>query len=436
MLPSSFKAVENTHAWAKIKKFGFYFLFSYYFLYAFPQVFDGIIPFVDGILGHYYSAQDSFVSFVGEAIFKLGYHEPNYNSGSGDQVFFYIRQVVFLLLALLSALIWFLIAKKYSSHNKLYEILRIYLRYFLGAILLSYGFAKVFPSQMPPLTPIQLTQPYGHFSPMGIAWAFMGSSPAFQVFTGVLEVLSGLLLLFRKTTTLGALLAVIVLMGVVVFNFCYDIPVKINSTNYLFIAVFLLLNARKSLVNLFFFHQETKPETSIELFMGKKQRITAIVFKYSYIAYLLFVFTTDAYSFYFDEVKQRSQHPLYGVYDVGIFIRNNDTIPMLKGDTSVWNKIVLSYPKVLSVRDMKDSLQRFPIIDFDSAKYAVKFLTNPSDTTHISTLYYHKSQGGQMELIGNVGRDSVFIKAYLIEQEKYLILNRGFHWISEKPFNK
>jgi uncharacterized membrane protein YphA (DoxX/SURF4 family) len=432
--------INQTHItdqtnWSIIKKFGFYFLFSYYFLYAFPQVFDGIIPFVDGILGHYYSAQDGFVSFVGEAIFRLGYYEPNYNSGSGDQVFFYIRQVVFLLLALLSAFIWSFIAKKYSSHNKLYEILRIYLRYFLVAILLSYGFAKVFPSQMPPLTPIQLTQPYGHFSPMGIAWAFMGSSPAFQIFAGVLEVLSGLLLLFRKTTTLGALLAVIVLTGVVVFNFCYDIPVKINSTNYLFIAVFLLLNARKNLANLFFFHKEIKPETSIELFIGKKQRIVAIVFKYSYIAYLLFVFTTDSYSFYFDEVKQRSQHPLYGVYDVQLFIRNNDTIPLLKGDKSIWDKLVLSYPKVFSIRDMNDSLQRFPITDFDSTKQVVSFLTNPEDTSFKSTLYYTK-KSGHLTLKGNIGKDSIFIKSLLIPNENYLLLNRGFHWINEKPFNR
>jgi hypothetical protein len=428
--------ITDQNNWSVIKKFGFYLLFSYYFLYAFPQVFDGIIPFFDGILGHYYSAQDSFVSFVGEAIFKLGYYEPDYNSGSGDQVFFYIRQVVFWLLALLSALIWSFIAKKYSSHNKLYEILHIYLRYFLGTILLSYGFAKVFPSQMPPLTPIQLTQSYGHFSPMGIAWAFMGSSPAFQVFTGILEVLAALLLFFRRTVMLGALLAVIVLGGVVAFNFCYDIPVKINSTNYLLIAIFLLLNARKNLVNLFFNHKETTPETTIQLFIGKTQRIIATIIKYSYITFLLLVSTTEAYSFYFDEVKRRSQHPLYGVYDVRYFIRNRDTIPMLKGDTSVWNKIVLSYPKVLSVRDMKDSLQRFPIIDFDSTKHFIKFLTNPNDTTYISTLHYYKSQGGQIELIGNVGRDSVFIKAYLIEQEKYLIFNRGFHWINEKPFNK
>ena len=47
------------------------------------------------------------------------------------------------------------------------------------------------------------------------------------------EVLGALLLLFRRTTALGAAVLAVVLVNVVMMNFCYDVPVKINGVHYL-----------------------------------------------------------------------------------------------------------------------------------------------------------------------------------------------------------
>jgi hypothetical protein len=426
-------SVNPSSDWSIGKKFGFYFLFSYYFLYAFPQVFDGVLTVVDVVLEQYYNLQDKLVSVIGESVFKLGYHEPNYNSGSGDQFFHYIRLLVLVSLAFIAALVWLILGRKYGSHNKLLQILIIYLRYFLGVVLLSYGIGKVIPTQMPPLSPIQLTQDYGDFSPMGIAWTFMSSSPAFQIITGLLEVGAALLLFFRRTSTLGALLSVVVLAGVVAFNFCYDIPVKINSSNYLLVALLLLLFDRNKFLPLIGYYPRQTDNSETNFFKNKKIWIVSRLFKYAYILYISYFFISDTLQFYQKGIMDRVEHPLYGVYDVTSFVKNKQDLPLIKGDKSLWNKVVVSYPNQFTIRDMNDDVQRFLLVRLDSVTHQFDIITSAKDT---SRFYYNKFQSNQLKLRGVLKGDTIEIKATHIPKDSFLIYNRGFHWVNEKPFNK
>ncbi len=59
----------------------------------------------------------------------------------------------------------------------------------------------------------------------------------------------GVLLLFRHTTTLGALVAAGVMSNVVMLNFGYDIPVKLFSTHLLLFAGALLVPDGRRLLN-------------------------------------------------------------------------------------------------------------------------------------------------------------------------------------------
>jgi hypothetical protein len=99
---------------------------------------------------------------------------------------------------------------------------------------------KVIPSQMPPPRPQTLLQPVGDLSPMGLLWLSMGAAPAYQAFAGAAETLAGLLILWRRTATLGALLAAGVMANVVMLNLCYDVPVKLFSSHLLLIALLLV----------------------------------------------------------------------------------------------------------------------------------------------------------------------------------------------------
>ncbi|MCA8830761.1 hypothetical protein [Hymenobacter pini] len=110
---------------------------------------------------------------------------------------------------------------------------------YLSLTLFSYGFSKVFASQFPHLWANQDTPP-GELTPMRVAWQFFGYSRAYQQFLGWGEVLPAMLLLWRRTRTLGALVAAIVMLNVFVINLCFDVCVKIGSGTYLVLALVLL----------------------------------------------------------------------------------------------------------------------------------------------------------------------------------------------------
>src|ERR1044071_6897724 len=88
----------------------------------------------------------------------------------------------------------------------------------------------------------------GGTSPMRLMWAFMGYSLPYTVFAGLAEVTGGVLLLWRRTATLGALVVAIVMTNVVLMNLCYDVPVKLFSTLLLVFAIAIgLPDARRLL---------------------------------------------------------------------------------------------------------------------------------------------------------------------------------------------
>ena len=70
----------------------------------------------------------------------------------------------------------------------------------------DYGLQKLIPLQMSTPSLHRFLQPMGEMSGMGLVWRFMGISPEYQMFAGLLEVIPGVLLCFRRTRLPGALL--------------------------------------------------------------------------------------------------------------------------------------------------------------------------------------------------------------------------------------
>ena len=65
-------------------------------------------------------------------------------------------------------------------------------------------------------------------------------SPAYQVFTGVVEVVGGLLLIAPRTAILGAMICLASMTQVFVLNMTYDVGVKILSFQLALMSLFLL----------------------------------------------------------------------------------------------------------------------------------------------------------------------------------------------------
>jgi hypothetical protein len=114
-----------------------------------------------------------------------------------------------------------------------------------------YGASKIIPLQMPAPSLARLIEPYGDSSPMGLLWTFVGASKEFEILSGCAEMLGGVLLIFPRTTLLGALVCLADTAMIFTFNMCYDVPVKLYSLHLLLMSVFLVAPDFRRLLNLF-----------------------------------------------------------------------------------------------------------------------------------------------------------------------------------------
>lgn len=112
------------------------------------------------------------------------------------------------------------------------------LRYALGLGMIPYALTKIFKTQFV-LLPVGISQmPLEQIEGAKLAWAFLGYSAWFQVMLGFLELIPALLLLFRKTALMGALLMLPLTLNVCLINFALDLWVDTQLIS----SVFLLLN--------------------------------------------------------------------------------------------------------------------------------------------------------------------------------------------------
>jgi uncharacterized membrane protein YphA (DoxX/SURF4 family) len=166
--------------------------------------------------------------------------EPVGTLEGSDSLAAWLLQLWTLIFAVLAALAWTWRAKA-TDYRRLLDAHRTVVRYSLSCALLVYGLDKLFCVQFWRPTPVDLVQTFAGSSPFGLMWRFMGFSSPYQFFGGVLETVGALLLFWRRTTTLGAVMLAGVLLNVVVLNFCYQIPVKNFSSEFLLQASWLLL---------------------------------------------------------------------------------------------------------------------------------------------------------------------------------------------------
>lgn len=147
-----------------------------------------------------------------------------------------------------------------SDYRRLAASLIVFVRFGLAVVLILYGLGKVIPVQMAFMArPDHQLQLVGDTSLFETLWGFMGASEPYTVATGLVEVASGLLLLWNRTQLLGALGSVIAMAQVFVLNMTYDVPVKLAVGELLLIAIGITSPYWPNLIRVVFNRGETRP---------------------------------------------------------------------------------------------------------------------------------------------------------------------------------
>ncbi|HLK22176.1 MAG TPA: hypothetical protein VKT81_24685 [Bryobacteraceae bacterium] len=416
--------------WSLAKRIAFRFVFSYFMLYNLPMA--GHVNLLEAVPGvpwlseKYQQLWHTIVPWVAIHVFHLSGPVTVYPAvnGSGDTTLDYIENLLLLVTALLATIAWSAIDYKRREYARLNFYFRVYTRYALSFTLFGYGFAKVIPTQFifPSLS--RLIEPFGEFSPMGVLWNFMGYSTAYVIFSGLAEVTGATLLLFRRTATLGAMASAAVLLNVVMLNFCYDVPVKLYSSNLLLMAIFLMAPDLGRLANLLVLNRPTEPVNlaapplAIRGIKPHWLKTGAVVFQIVFVGYFLYGTIKGGWEGYKGYVLNRPKPPIYGLYEVESFTSPNIT------DATRWRRVAISSPAAFTARMMDESSHIFNT-EYDEKK-------NTVTVDKKSLLNYTRPDAEHVVLAG----DSLVVKLKRIDPSKFLLVNRGFHWINERPFNK
>lgn len=136
------------------------------------------------------------------------------------------------------------------SHNMNWKTLHLYLytfcRYFMATVIISYAAAKLLETQFTS-QPSVFDKPLSALSGFELTWYYFGYSKWYGNAIAVAQLISALLLFFRKTARIGVILFLTFIVNILLMDFAFDIQgAKGMATVLTLMAVFVLLSDYKA----------------------------------------------------------------------------------------------------------------------------------------------------------------------------------------------
>lgn len=276
-----------------------------------------------------------------------------YAGDNGDVGEEFGRLLVSVVIAVAGAVWWTAADRKRPRGLWVEDTLRVMLRYSIALGLLGYALAKVLPIQFPPLPATALEYRLGDLSPMALLWSFMEYSRAYSFFGGAMELVVVVLLCFRRTATLGALLCLAVMTNVTLLNYAYGVQVKLYSTMIVLSAAVLVLYDAPRLLRLFVTNKAVAPAAESSLL---RDRLPASARRAIKIVLVTSVFVSCLIAMVPTARGRRTSSGLDGAWVVTSFTRNGETLDST-GNPARWRRLAVDGFSV-AIRLETDSLLR------------------------------------------------------------------------------
>jgi hypothetical protein len=353
----------------------------------------------------------------------------------------YLQHLVELILALAATLIWSILDRKRGHYRRLYAWFALFLRFSRAIVLFSYGFDKIFPLQFGMLTASRLSQEVGSLDMFNMLWVFMASSQPYTIFSGVMEVLAGLLLLTPRLEMLGALLAVPILTNVFLLNMDYGVPVKIISSHLLLMATFISALALPGIARLLVCRQPVPAIVPPQL--SSRRRVDRAV-RYGVAAlgvFLALITCTAAHTAYAKRLADSAEAqklPFSGLWVVDTF-----TVPATEPQslftsklqqeyhvgpgTDHWFSMAIQAPKRMNIA-LRDGVQDGLDFALDPLT-SVAELSDSDDPAWKAKLIFQSSGHDLLTVVGTVNGVPISSTWHRKQVSGFRLMQDKFRWI-------
>ncbi len=329
-------AIPVLTEWKGYEKASFRVAFVFFCIYSIPwdPGFYQLLWNID--YSHFnYRNQTEIVAFLNPQFINI------YSESGLFGIASYVNLLFVFIASVVTGAIWGYFDRGARSYNRLYYWVRVFARYRVAYGVIAWGFKKIFIMQMPFPNVGLLHTPFIDFFAKRLYWEQLGIAPHYEVFLGFAEFLPGVLMLFRRTTTLGAALSLAVIGNVALANHAYDIGEHVPAFCLALLSLFILWYDLRRIVTLLVLQQDTAVVRYYPVYSKKWQRYGRLALKWSgnFVFVILFGIS-ETYAFthndFYKLPRTTGLKDAKGYYTVTTFKLNNTEIPYSPDDSIRW----------------------------------------------------------------------------------------------------
>lgn len=346
----------------------------------------------------------------------------------GEPLFFWIQTAWLLAVAVIATAIWSAVDRRRESYVTGYAWFHLVVRLALAAQLLEYGMTKVIPTQFPapPLT--TLVTPVGELTLSALLWTSIGAAQPYQIFTGCIEVLAGVLLLIPATTTLGAMVALGSLIQVFALNMTYDVGVKLVSFHLIVLAAILLAPAIPHLLDVLLRQRPTGAVPQPRLTRTRRGQRLFVAAHLVFAVYLLSMLAYINWSFWQVAGGGRPRSALYGIWNVEQLAIDGQVRPADLNDYDRrWRRVIFDAPGDVAVQRTDDSFARYGA-SIDPGRGTLAFRKG-SSRNWSATFTFERPSADRLSIDGEMDGYRVQAELQRVDFDAFPLLNSTFRWM-------
>ncbi|MFE9582547.1 DoxX family protein [Nocardia sp. NPDC006044] len=370
----------------------------------------------------------------------LGLRVTSAQVGS-DSAFQWTGLFLLVVMSAVATAVWSMLDRGRTGYTRLFAWTQLYLRFVLALAMFYFGMAKAIPTQMP-FVLNRLVEPYGNFSPEGVLWSQVSVSQPYEIALGAAELLAGVLLLVPRATAAGALLCAVDMTQVFLLNLTYDIRLKTVSSQFLLLSLFLLAPYARRLLAALFAGAPAPAIRTVPLFGSARANRIAPAAQLVVGLGLLAVFGAQNWQ----QWSKETPH-LYGIYRVDGFSSEGYARDPLLTDELRWRRVVIdrpfhvSDPMVLTIQHMDDSFEVYggtidPKRHIIDLHHRIALGTFEETPVRVRLTYWWPAPGRMIIDADDYAGHRIHTSFTEVDPKSFPLLERGFSWVQEQPYNR
>jgi hypothetical protein len=217
-------------------------------------------------------------------------------------------------------------------------------------------------------------------------------------------------------------------------NMTYDVPVKLFAFHLILLSCFLLAADLQRLLNVLLFNRPVAPAVPFQFFRGMRANRIMLIAQIVLGLWLIVMNLNVGRKYWKIFGPGSAKSELYGIWEVSQMSIDNQLHPPLLTDNDRWRRVVFEFPTQMTLQRMDDSFINYAAALNTSDKTLV--LSRRADKAWKANLTLQRPVQNQLMLDGAMAGHQVHIELKLVDRDKFLLVNRGFHWIQDLPNNR